>query len=273
MISRPILAALKQSICAIGCLKVPVAEYAANPFDPNLLVVGTGFLVRHNAVLTVRHVVHKAMLVASSLSIPDEQRVLVFFQADGARVESSIYSWGHFGWLHEPLQDLALVRFVESDPARAERFKAVSVVDAFCAEVGDPVAVLGYPFGHAGLIKQDTDGKERIYRIGPVTQQGYVSAIAPYDESERIDRLLLDVRTTQGMSGAPVVDATSGIVYGIHDRGSEATLAFAIPIDAARVRALLTVADAVAPKERGQTAQVGIEVPEVFRKAPKGSAT
>ena len=84
-------------------------------------------------------------------------------------------------------------------------------------------------------------GQARLYRYGPILQQGYISAIAPFDNSVFVERILLDLRTSVGMSGAPVFDSATGSVIGIHEGGRDATTAFAIPLNQ---RTITTLAEA-----------------------------
>ena len=70
----------------------------------------------------------------------------------------------------------------------------------------------------------------KIYRWGPVFQQGSISAISPFDGTLEPDEILLDVRTAGGMSGAPIFRPSNAEVIGIHYAGWEATTALGIPL-------------------------------------------
>jgi S1-C subfamily serine protease len=81
------------------------------------------------------------------------------------------------------------------------------------------------------------------FRWGPVVQQGYISAISPFDSSEIPEEILLDVRTAKGMSGAPVFRPHNGEVIGIHYAVIEATTAFGIPLTQGMVESGLSEYD------------------------------
>ena len=102
---------------------------------------------------------------------------------------------------------------------------------------GQPVGVVGFPYGTEGL--STPYSKSEIYRYGPVLQQGYVSAIAPYHGGLSITKILLDIRTAKGMSGSAVFLPQTGEVIGVHEGGVEWTLAYTIPVDQDALKVLL----------------------------------
>lgn len=123
--------------------------------------------------------------------------------------------------------------------------------DPLPIEVGQEIGIYGFPFG-SDLMKRESDSMTREeeeedwptrYRIGPVLQQGHIAAIAPYSDGTQVARLLLDVRTWRGMSGAPVFDPHSSTVIGIHQKGRETVTAFALPLTQASVAVLLAAHD------------------------------
>jgi hypothetical protein len=67
--------------------------------------------------------------------------------------------------------------------------------------------------------------------------------VAPFDNAVAVERLLLDLRTSVGMSGSPVFRPADGMVIGIHDAGIEATTAFAIPLSQTLVDQVLLFHD------------------------------
>ena len=102
--------------------------------------------------------------------------------------------------------------------------KPLSFHAEFDYQVTQAIGLCGYPYGYSMLQK---DGK--VYRWGPVVQQGFISAISPFDTTTSPDELLLDVRVAEGMSGAPIFSPTDGIVIGIVHSGWEATTALGLP--------------------------------------------
>ncbi len=77
---------------------------------------------------------------------------------------------------------------------------------------------------------QKKDGS-RVYRWGPVLQQGYISAVSPFEKANPPNEILLDARIAGGMSGAPVFRPSDGTVIGIVYEAWEATTALALPLD------------------------------------------
>lgn len=152
----------------------------------------------------------------------------------------------------DPHFDVGLIVFrsTERDPIREVDPAQVGAVASY--EVGDPVGVYGYAFGE-GLLKREFGEQERIYRFGPVLQQGHISGLSPYDHSGSIDRMLLDVRTAKGMSGAPVFNPQTGLVHALHSSGIEDTVAFAIPINSQMVSTFAEMARTGAPGDRGES--------------------
>lgn len=110
----------------------------------------------------------------------------------------------------------------------------------------------GYAFGEA-LLKREVGEREKIYRFGPILQQGFISGIAPFDHAPNIDRLLLDVRTTKGMSGSPVFDPRTGRVHALHTSGIEDTVAFGIPISSDIVIRLVEISEQSSSGDQGTT--------------------
>lgn len=90
--------------------------------------------------------------------------------------------------------------------------------------IGQPAVTIGTPAGHAG---------------GPVVSVGVVSAIGQQVESQGswlVDVIQTDAALVKGGSGGAVADL-SGAVIGIatEGRGGEPAMAYAIPIDVARL--------------------------------------
>jgi hypothetical protein len=99
-----------------------------------------------------------------------------------------------------------------------------------------------------------------MYRVGPLLQQGFVSAISPYETSKKLNRLLLDVRSSPPMNGAPVVDTSTGVAIGMLYDTMERVSARAVPLDGPTLRSLLTSHD----KSRQRPAAVvisGVDAP------------
>ena len=251
MVSKEVIAALRLRICAIGVLKVPVEKFVEDAAAPLFKIFGTGFLVGPLTVLTNRHVLASVTAYIEKESFPKNRRHLAFIRPDGRGIEMSFHEIEKMGMTTNPtFLDLGLVTFraTPDDPIRT--LSPVEIRPDFLGEVGDPVAVYGYAFGE-NLLKRELGKRERTYRFGPILQHGYISAIAPYEHSPRVDRLLLDVRTARGMSGSPVFDPAAGTILGVHDSGVEDTVAFAIPLSSQMVLDLLAVHESGSVGDRG----------------------
>lgn len=254
MVSKEVIAAIRLRICAIGVLKVPVAEFVEDASAPLFKIFGTGFLVGPLTALTNRHVLANVTAYIEKEGFPKNRRHLAFLRPDGRGIAMSFHEIEKMGMATDPtFLDLGLVTFraTPDDPIRT--LSPAVIRPDFRSEVGDPIAVYGYAFGE-NLLKRELGQRERTYRFGPVLQHGYISAIAPYEHSLRIDRLILDVRTARGMSGSPVFDPATGAILGVHDSGVEDTVAFAIPLSSQMISDLLAIHEPGSAGERGSGA-------------------
>jgi hypothetical protein len=74
-------------------------------------------------------------------------------------------------------------------------------------------------------------------------QQGHISAISPYENTQRPTELMLDVRVAPGMSDAPVVRPSDGRLIGIVHSTVEATTAIAFPLHEGKLSQILQAHD------------------------------
>ena len=89
----------------------------------------------------------------------------------------------------------------------------------------------GYPDGTALLLPSfKYDPKERLSRVGPVLQQGFISGGTPFEVEPGTHEFLLDIRTFNGMSGSPVFNPTTGKVIGVHYKGNKSTTSVAFAL-------------------------------------------
>jgi V8-like Glu-specific endopeptidase len=231
MITQEILNSVRNAVCAVGCLVVPLTEYVQQLDSPDFKVVGTGFLVRPTTVLTNKHVLTALLALQADLGIPDSQLFLSFVvPSSEGKLRIIPRMIRRVGPL--PAVDIAFLEFQLQPAQHFENVIALEVANQWGVLVSEDVCIFGYPYGNAILEK---DGK--VARWGPVLQQGHVSAISPFDTVNPPDEILLDVRTAPGMSGAPVFRPSTGIVIAVHyqglsESGGKATTAFAIPMTA-----------------------------------------
>ena len=241
MVDPGILNTIRHGICAVGYLTVPLETYNADATKPYFKVVGTGFLVRSNIVITNRHVIEGLHELQADLGFPDKQRMLLFV-AVGANSTLRPVVRMIRGTLTGDNLDIGFVEFQRSPEQHFVGIDPLQVDENYDLRVTEEILVCGYPYGEAMLQR---NGK--VYRWGPVVQQGYVSAVSPFDgipENYLPNELLLDVRIASGMSGGPVVRPADGNVVGIVHSTWESTTALALPLKKSVVDAWLTQFDA-----------------------------
>jgi len=237
VIEKEIINKITNGVCAIGYLSVPLTVYEKDPCAPFFNVIGTGFLVRQNTVMTNRHVIEGLFSEQEKFGFPSNQFFLSFIVPDSkGSLRNTVRMIRHFAALDSP--DIG---FVEFHIVKEEHFKGVlplTLASSLDLRLTEEVAICGYPYGTA-MLKRNS----KIYRWGPVIQQGSISAISPFDGAEKPDEILLDVRTAGGMSGAPIFRTSNGEVIGVHYAGWEATTALGLPLTRSDVEKWLDLFD------------------------------
>ncbi len=176
---------------------------------------GSGFVVtRTGLILTSSHVITNAGAQVKGSAVMPAVRVYVEF-SDRDRVPARIVGWDVF-------DDVGVIKV---DP-KAHVLHPVPLGRSSSVRVGQPVAVIGSPFGN-----------ESSLDVGVVS--GIRRSIDSLTSSFRLaDAIQVDAPITHGNSGGPVFDA-SGRVIGIAaqirtDTGQAEGIGFAVPIDSAR---------------------------------------
>jgi hypothetical protein len=234
MANKPALAEVSERTCAVGILEGTPEDFALDPTCFRIL--GTGFVIHPQIVMTNRHVLYEVLHQNSKEPAYAEQTCVSFLRPKGAAFQFN------FLWVHAiaPVEhprsiDIGLIKLL----GPVTDLSPVRFAEYFHQEVGDSCAVCGYAYGRE-LHRRPS---ETQYRFGPILQRGFVSAIAPYDNADRIDRVLLDVRTAQGMSGSPIFDPETGAVFAIHDAGDKGNVvAFGVPLSRRVVDKYVTAA-------------------------------
>jgi S1-C subfamily serine protease len=236
-LTREALTSVRPAVCAVGYLQVPFDEFADKRDFRSFKIWGTGFVIAPYCVLTNRHVLRRLLQSAELNNIPKDQFVLQFNYSHAPTARQSYCKFKRWGYVLNDVIDLGIIDFAPPSVSQFDEVQPVRLTEGLDIQIGDSIAAFGFAFGSDHL-EREINGERHVYRVGPILQQGYISAIAPFDQSPRVERLLLDLRTSPGMSGSPVFDPTSGIVIGIHDAGREATTAFAIPLDSSTITAV-----------------------------------
>jgi hypothetical protein len=244
MFPRETLRRMRWSVCALGVNTPEFARQIQGGEVPDSKIFGTGFMIRDDAVLTARHVALDLRNHLDNYAPKGSSRWLEFVHPSGDALTRSHVAWQKTTIIEN--EDLAIVGMPTTTSPSARARAPLPFADPLAIEVGQEIGMYGFPFG-SDLMKRESDSMKPeddedprgIYRVGPVLQQGHIAAIAPYSDGTQVDRLLLDVRTWRGMSGAPVFDPYSSTVIGIHQKGRETVTAFALPLTLASLVVLL----------------------------------
>ena len=225
VIDPAILQRLRHGVCAVGYLREPLADARPHTVAGWFTVVGSGFLVGKETVITNRHVLDSLESETKREGIPDTQRFLLFVVVMAGRVyvgskpgtvvardevRITPRQVRHAYPLRSPDVDIGFIEFAEVYPADFANIVPVELDDPRSMRVSESIAVYGYPHGNTLLEK---DG--RVHRWGPVLQQGWISGIAPWEGLAAPEEFLLDVRTADGISGSPVFRPSTGKVCGV----------------------------------------------------------
>jgi S1-C subfamily serine protease len=182
---------------------------------PSASAQGSGFVVSPKGfVLTNSHVITDAGETAPGQAAHAASRLYVEF-SDHDRVRARVVGWDIF-------DDVGLLRVDPHDHS----LRPVPLGDSRVVGVGDPVAAIGSPLGNENSLAVGVVSARR--RIDSLTSQYSI-----------VDALQTDAPITHGNSGGPLFDAR-GRVVGINAQidtqsgGNDASVGFAIPIDAAK---------------------------------------
>ena len=192
-----------------------VTVFAYFSSRPSASSQGSGFVVSPTGyVLTNSHVITDAGEAAPGQPARAASRLYVEF-SDHDRVRASVVGWDIF-------DDVGLLKL---DPG-AHPLRPVPLGDSDRVGVGNPVAAIGSPLGNENSLAVGVVSARR--RIDSLTSQYSI-----------VDALQTDAPITHGNSGGPLFDAR-GRVVGINAQidtqsgGNDASVGFAIPIDAAK---------------------------------------
>jgi 2-alkenal reductase len=176
---------------------------------------GSGFVASKDGyILTNAHVITSAGSGDSGSRPAAASEVDVEF-ADHDRVSARIVGWDVF-------DDVGVIRVDPADHPLAP----LPLGDSASVEVGEPVAVIGSPFGN-----------ENSLAVGVVSavHRSIASLTSAYD---LVDAIQIDAPINHGNSGGPLLDA-EGRVIGINaqirsDSGNAEGVGFSVPVDSAR---------------------------------------
>jgi hypothetical protein len=187
------------------------------------IATGSGFVISPSGyVLTNHHVVSPRAVTVQGEDGPvlvqlEVKRVEVVFPADGTRLEARVEA-------SDADLDLAVLSTSGAD------LPYVGLGDSDALEPGQPVQVIGFPFGRAVEVGRPIDD-ETVPQ--PTVTRGSVGALRESDEGEA-RYIQTDAVVHPGNSGGPMLDARGyaiGVIRMRLERGSAPGPAFAIPIN------------------------------------------
>jgi S1-C subfamily serine protease len=237
MIPDSVIQSVSNGTCALGILH-DLNSTLGEIKNKDFTIIGTGFLVRSNTILTNRHVVQAITRKMDKLRLPNPHGRAQFSYPFDDGMEQYFAEVTKVAVLNEPHLDVALLQFdrPKDMPTFESNVKPLSAVKSVLdLKLGEPVGVMGFPYGNRLHVDQRVD-PEAIARVGPILQQGFISGFQPWGGATRMRELLLDVRTYKGMSGSPVFRQDTGQVIGLHYAGTGHTVvAKSIPVDSVRL--------------------------------------
>ena len=246
MTSQEILKRARNATCAVGVFVKPMLEHRKDPIAPDFRIVGTGFLVHDTVVMTNRHVLEDLYELEDKKGIPKDQFYVSFvYPRKGQEPNWQLtYSPIRYSGIAEQHGiDIGLIEISRHDTQPDfKQCMPLNFGDLSDIYIGAPVAMWGYPTGTDLLqpsLGLGAKTEEKLCRIGPVLQQGFISAGTPFEVEPGTNELLLDIRTYNGMSGSAVFLPHSGTVIGIHYKGNKVTTSVALPLDTNTVSGLL----------------------------------
>lgn len=241
-----ILNKIRGGICAIGYFEGKIEEY-------NFKVVGTGFMVRNTTVITNRHVLEALKVKQEQLGFTEDKIFLEFiYPVEKGKWQEAFCRFKFQSIIANKELDIGLIEFVRRPEPEFERCVPLELGDPLLASTGQPIGIFGYPYGSDLLdvkIRNLNDIQEEFRRFGPILHQGYISAIAPFDNVGIVDKFILDISYAGGMSGSPVFKLEDGSVIGLFYAGMGNAVGFAIPIDKERVNKWLELYEQLREKQ------------------------
>jgi S1-C subfamily serine protease len=234
VIDEDILNPIRYGVCGIGYFPIPQEEFAKGDLRTNYLeIVGSGFLVRENIIITNRHVIDN--LVKIKEKFPSDRFQIQFVYPNEKGYCATFARFRKASFLFKPQPDIGFIETIE--PINV--CKPLPIIEnSSILRVSQEIGVVGYPYGTDLLIdtlKFKENDQRILNRLGPILHLGIISAIAPFEKAGSISQILIDVRSARGMSGGPVFDVNSGKTIGILYSGVTDLLENVIPIDRQKI--------------------------------------
>lgn len=211
-------------MCAVGYLTGSVDDFNRDRFSWLFRILGSGFLISDDTVMTCRHVIEnrndeKGIPIPAAskgvMFLDLNQVKPVFLQINQSRIVPKPGYPGFADW------DVGFLQIDPSQFAASHQFAAVKTSPASHLAIRRRVGSLGYLLGNDLLSREpDEDGifnTPQNWRLGPILLQGCLSAVVPHDAfpPSQYEDLLLQMTSERYMSGAPVFDPETGDLIGM----------------------------------------------------------
>lgn len=247
---------INNGTCALGIVKSSIEDLKHSRKPEDYEIVGTGFLVRSDTIVTNRHVALEIAERMQKYKLPPAhaQARFVYLNEPGQQI---LYCpLRRCNVVANPIVDAAVIDFERDDstdpPDFVKSVNRLSILENIAdLRLGEPIAAMGYAYGN--LLHSHPTDPETLVRYGPILQQGHISGFQPWEQTTAIEELLLDIRSIGGMSGSPVFRRKTGQVIGLIYGGitqkvgtasvDHAVLARAVPLDWVRLNAWLQLFD------------------------------
>ena len=148
MIAKEVYSRVRNGVCAVGYLTEPLTVYEQNIEAGIFQILGTGFLVNRETVLTNRHVIGALFEAKINYLIPESQLFIQFVAPndDGSLVVVPRMI-REVSYLEDPKQDVGFISYKTVEPSHFSSIAPLTFAREWSLRVSEGVGVCGYPYG------------------------------------------------------------------------------------------------------------------------------